>query len=150
MNQTGGHLNAYADTQHKITAASHPQTNGLPECMNHTLMNVLEKIDDAETERESHIKAILFAYRTIKHHSTRFTPFNLMFRREARLPIDLAVISRPGATCAYPATNSFESKLQHLQRMRKKSGRLRRRTLQKRINGRREALTKDTMPQLCT
>ena len=118
VNQTVGHLNAYADTPHKITAAYHPKTNGLHECMNHTLMNALQKIDDAESEWESHVEAIPFAYRTSKHHSTGFTPFNLMYWRETRLPIDLAVISRPEATRQYPATNSSESRLQHLQRMK--------------------------------
>ena len=118
MNQTLGHLNAYADTQHKITAAYHPQTNELSERMNQPLINAVEKIDKAETEWESHIKAILFAYCTSKHHSTGFPPFNLMYGWEARLPIDLAMISRPGVIHAYPATNSFESKLQHFQRMK--------------------------------
>lgn len=32
---------------------------------------------------------VLFAHRTAKHCSTGFTPFKLMYQREATLPIDL-------------------------------------------------------------
>ena len=112
VNATAQQLNAYTARRHKVTAAYHPQTNGLSECMNQTLMNALEKLNNAAEEWEEHIESILFAYRTSKHHSTGFTPFKLMYGREARLHIDLAVPSTPTAV---PSADDFNMKLQHLQ-----------------------------------
>ena len=112
MNATVQQLNVYTATQHKVTAAYHPQTKGLSEHMNQTLINALEKLNNAEEEWKEHIESILFAYRTSKHHSTGFTPFKLMYGREARLPIDLAV---PNTPTAVPSADDFNMKLQHLQ-----------------------------------
>jgi hypothetical protein len=35
------------------------------------------------------IPSVLFAYRTLKHESTKYTPFYLVHGREAQLPIDV-------------------------------------------------------------
>ena len=52
VNATVQQLNAYTATQHKVTAAYHPQTNGLSERMNQTLINALEKLNNAESNGE--------------------------------------------------------------------------------------------------
>ena len=72
------------------TTPYQPQCNGLVECFNRMLLNML-----ATTTREhplkwdSHIWKVCIAYNTSVHSSTGFTPFYLMFGRQAKLPIDL-------------------------------------------------------------
>ena len=77
-------------TQHRISSAYHPQTNGLDERMNQTITKQLLKyINDQENDWDEHLGEFLFSYRTSVHASTRYTPFYIMFGREAILPIQL-------------------------------------------------------------
>lgn len=49
---------------HRISAAYHPQTNGLVERFNQTLVNSLTKLAGEKTDEwDQYIDAILFAYR---------------------------------------------------------------------------------------
>ena len=72
------------------TTPYHPQCDGLVERFNRTLLDML-----ATTTRqhpfdwEDQIHKVCMAYNTSIHASTGFTPFYLMFGREAKLPIDL-------------------------------------------------------------
>ena len=38
---------------------------------------------------DTFLNAALFAYRTVQNHTTKYTPFKLLYGREAVLPIDL-------------------------------------------------------------
>ena len=52
-------------TEHRVTSAYHPQTNGLTERFNQTLQTALVKIvNDNQNEWEDHLSAVLFAYWT--------------------------------------------------------------------------------------
>ena len=66
------------------------QANGLDERWNQTLQNMLVKfIHSKKSAWSSFLDTCVFAYNTSRHESTRFTPFSLMFNREATLPIDV-------------------------------------------------------------
>ena len=52
-------------------------------------------ISNPEKEWDEYLDATLLAYRTMKHESTGFTPFQLIYGRQARLPIELKVITHP-------------------------------------------------------
>ena len=55
-----------------------------------TLQNMLVKFVSTKKEAWSaYLDTCVFAYNTSHHESTKFTPFELMFRRKATLPIDL-------------------------------------------------------------
>src|SRR5438876_4309674 len=74
--------------KHKLSSPYHPQTNGLVERFNRTLCESLAKVSEKEDEWDEHIESVLFAYRTIKHNTTKKTPFYMVYGREAILPIE--------------------------------------------------------------
>ena len=72
------------------TSPYHPQGDGTAERFNRTLLNMLAiAAKSNHLHWESYIRPLCMAYNTSVHSSTGFTPFYLMFGREARLPIDL-------------------------------------------------------------
>ena len=75
-----------AGIEHQVSSAYHPQTNGLDKRMNQTVTKAIVKY--LNPEQDEHIDAILFSYCTSIHASTKFTPFYLMYGREAVLPVE--------------------------------------------------------------
>ncbi len=71
------------------TTPYHPQSDGLVERMNRTILTMLSiKVAEDDTW-DRHLPEILMAYRASTHESTGFTPFRLVFGREIHLPIDV-------------------------------------------------------------
>ena len=76
--------------EHQHTSAYHPQANGLAERMNRTLKNSLSRmVDQHQLDWDICLPLCLWGYRTSPHSSTRFTPFVLMYGREAVMPVDI-------------------------------------------------------------
>jgi len=74
--------------KHKLSSPYHSQTNGLVERFNQTLYEKLAKVVDESNNWDEFIESTLMAYRTTKYSITGVTPFILMYRWEAVLPID--------------------------------------------------------------
>ena len=69
------------------TSGYHPQTDGLVEKFNCTLINMISKHTDAGTvEWDQQLQLLLFAYRMMVQESTRESPFFLLYGRDPRLP----------------------------------------------------------------
>ena len=95
VNSLNQHLFQLTGVQHIISIAYHPQTNGLDERFNQTLQRSLLKMtEDNHNEWDKYLDSVLFAYRTSKQASTRFSPFFLLYGREPKLPIDLIVSNK--------------------------------------------------------
>ena len=72
------------------TTPYHPQSNGVVERFNRTLISMLSTCATEHPFKwEDHVQKVCMAYNTSVQLNTSFTPYFLMFGREARLPIDL-------------------------------------------------------------
>ncbi|KRZ50437.1 Retrovirus-related Pol polyprotein from transposon [Trichinella nativa] len=72
------------------TTAYHPQSDGLVERMNRTLIDMLAKVSiDQPEDWDVHLDRVLLAYRSSVHHTTGATPCRIIFGRELRLPVDV-------------------------------------------------------------
>ncbi len=71
--------------KHRLTSPYHLQANGLDERFNQTLVNALVK----HVLWDVSITRIVYSYNTSIHDSTRCSPFEVMFGRQGRLPVDI-------------------------------------------------------------
>jgi transposase InsO family protein len=72
------------------TTPYHPQSDGLVERFNRTLLDMLATaVRDRPFEWEMHLRRLCLAYNTSIHPTTGFSPFYLMYGRQARLPVDI-------------------------------------------------------------
>ena len=71
------------------TSPYHPQTDGLVEQFNSTLKKMLNKFaQELPKEWGKLIPYLLFAYREVPQESTGFSPFEILFGRHIRRPLD--------------------------------------------------------------
>ena len=69
-----------------------PWGNGITERLNHTLLNLMGTLNpNKKKDWKSHIGPLTHAYNGTRHESTGMTPFFLMFGKESRLAIDVAL-----------------------------------------------------------
>eukprot|EP00731_Ephydatia_muelleri_P029883 Em0021g406a len=71
------------------TTPYHPQCNGMVERFNRTLLDMLATTVNNQSDWDQCIRKLCMAYNSSVHSSTGYTPFYLMFGRQARIPVDL-------------------------------------------------------------
>ena len=72
-----------------LTSAFHPETNGQTERFNRTLAIALTNYVEREQRNWSDfLQALTFAYNTSEHSVTRLSPYELVFGKRPRIPID--------------------------------------------------------------
>ena len=73
---------------HNVTSPYHPEANGLCERVNGTIKSMLRKLaDDNPKSWDRLLQFVLFAYREVPQETTGFSPFALVYGREARGPV---------------------------------------------------------------
>ena len=71
------------------TTPYHPQGDGQVERMNRTIINMLKSLPEIyKSNWKDHVNKLIFAYNCTRNDSTSFSPFQLVFGRSPRLPID--------------------------------------------------------------
>ena len=72
------------------TSSYYPQTDGLVECFNRTLKSMLRRVLDEEKRNwDRMLPYVLFAYREVPQATVGFSPFELLYGREMRGPLDV-------------------------------------------------------------
>ena len=90
------------------TTAYKPSTNGNIERFHATLNSLLAKwVADNQRDWDDKLPAVAFAYRTSVQETIGFTPFSLMFGREARIPADLVYGNPSGDSRQFDSTVDF-------------------------------------------
>jgi hypothetical protein len=86
---------------HKLNTSSYaPQTNAIQERFNAVILDTISHyVNECHTDWDKYLSAIQFAYRTAPAtNSVGFSPFFLLYGREARLPLDITLLRQ----CEYP------------------------------------------------
>jgi hypothetical protein len=75
------------------TTAYHPQCNGLQERFNRVILDTVSHyVNEKQNDWDSYLPAIQFAYRsTSADNSTGYSPYFLLFGREATQPLDVSL-----------------------------------------------------------
>ena len=78
------------DIQRMRTSAYHPQCDGETERFNRTLEQMLAcYVADSQKDWDKYLPKLAFAYNTAVHHTTGVTPFEVIYGRKPKLPVDL-------------------------------------------------------------
>lgn len=79
-----------AGVQKSHTTPYHPMGNGCVERFNRTLGNMVRALPPKAKHRwPQMLKALTFSYNATVHETTGYAPFQLMFGRSPRLPVDM-------------------------------------------------------------
>ena len=74
-------------THQNFSAPYNPSTNGAVERANSSLVTILRKLTHSDASNwDLYLPAALFAYRLSKHRTTGFSPFAMLYGREATTP----------------------------------------------------------------
>ena len=84
------YLCAKMKIKRRFTTPYYPQCNGLNERFNGELVQMLTKVTEHQGKNwDLELPSALWAYRTLVKTSTGFTPFHLVYGKEALLPIEV-------------------------------------------------------------
>ena len=82
LNGVNKQLFEITGTEHRVSTAYHPQTNGLVERFNQTLQkSLLKYVGKDQDDWDNYLDSVWFAYRTCKQKLSQSTPFELMYCR---------------------------------------------------------------------
>ena len=72
------------------TTPYHSQGNAGPERFNRTLLNMLGTLENNQkSDWKKYVSSLVFFYNSTPHESTKISPFELMFGRRPKLPVDI-------------------------------------------------------------
>lgn len=92
VNELNSRLCSLMKIDRSVTAAYHPQTNGLDEKTNDNIKRALRKlVNSQQNDWDVYLDATLFSLRSKVHTTTKYTPFRLMYGREATYPSEVPV-----------------------------------------------------------
>ncbi|GFX81922.1 retrovirus-related Pol polyprotein from transposon 412 [Trichonephila clavipes] len=85
----------------KTRTALHPQSDGMVERFNRTILNSLSLlVSSNQKDWDKKLPFFLLAYRSAVHETTGYSPSQMLFRRDLRLTADLLFSRTPDAPLA--------------------------------------------------
>ncbi|GBL91851.1 hypothetical protein AVEN_172772-1 [Araneus ventricosus] len=96
------------------TTALHPESDGMVERFNRTILNHLSLfVSKNQTDWDTHLPLFLLAYRSADHEVTGFTPADMLFGRTLRLLCDI-LFGRPSdePSSSNEYLNNLETRLE--------------------------------------
>ncbi|GBM44907.1 Retrovirus-related Pol polyprotein from transposon 412 [Araneus ventricosus] len=96
------------------TTALHPESDGMVERFNRTILNNLSLfVSKNQTDWDTNLPLLFLTYRRSDHEVTGFTPEDMLFGRTLRLPGDI-LFGRPSDTPSSPneKLNNLEARLE--------------------------------------
>ena len=98
------HLEQLTNIKRSRTTPYHPMGNAQCERFNQTLLSMLRCLSDTQKWKwKDHVNKMVFAYNCTKNDSTGFSPYELLFGRKPRLPIDIIFGKTQSTVCKrYP------------------------------------------------
>jgi hypothetical protein len=91
--------------------------DGMVERSNRTIIDVLSKYCKAEPDWDLKLPLVLFAIRTSEHATMGFSPFNLVYGREARLPWDVVYGSAEAPNTPMPRERWVAERREHMSKV---------------------------------
>ena len=108
------------DTSLKYSSTSHPQIDGQTEVANRTLSNVIRSVNgDKPKQWGAALPQIEFAFNSMPNHSTKKTPFEVVYASVPRHIVDL--IRLPLSHDVNPNVEEFVERIQHIYQEVKKN-----------------------------
>ena len=99
-------VNKSLETNHRTTCAFWPQATALCERQMHTFSDMLSMYVSSDQKNWADLLPFLvFSYNTSRQESTGYTPFYLIFSREAKVPLDIELNVSPEPLT--PAAETF-------------------------------------------
>uniref|UniRef100_A0AAR2JNS1 Gypsy retrotransposon integrase-like protein 1 n=1 Tax=Pygocentrus nattereri TaxID=42514 RepID=A0AAR2JNS1_PYGNA len=123
VNELNQSLCELLSIERSVTAAYHPQTNGLDEKTNDNIKRALKKmVNEQQDNWDIYLDATLFSLRSKVHTTTKHSPFLLMYGREAVFPAEVPV-EVPISTIILPTESSYskylDSKMKMMEEIKK-------------------------------
>ncbi|KII75178.1 Transposon Ty3-G Gag-Pol polyprotein [Thelohanellus kitauei] len=73
------------------TTPYNPSSDGMVERFNKTIVSMISKYVDQYPDWDNYLQKLMFTCRPSSHKSTKYSPYEAVFGREPRLPIDLII-----------------------------------------------------------
>ena len=72
------------------TTPYHPMSNGITERLNRSLLGMLGTLTtEQKKDWKRYVDPLVHAYNSLRHDTTGYSPYFLMFGRQPRLPVDI-------------------------------------------------------------
>jgi len=80
----------------RVFPVDQPQLNPLHDCTSPLLKEaVAQMVTEKQAEWDDFLDPVLFLFRTSTNHTTKFTPYSLMFNRRVNLPNQVGLQETP-------------------------------------------------------